>query len=124
MTTTTTTKNNKEQVLQNVINEFKTYGFIDSPKEPNNKYFLYKPSKDYGKEQEGILIHINSITDKNVYISVYDMIDNGINFGQKYHKFANTINGTTIKWDYTKRSFGRFYMTTYINRIQKLIYRK
>jgi hypothetical protein len=118
------TKTDRSEMLQNVIEEFKSLGFVNSPKEPENNNYLYKASKVYKKEDTGILIHISSITDKNVYLEVYDMVNNGMSFGEKYHKFAGKVNGTTIKWDYTKRSFGRFFMTTYINRVNELIYKK
>jgi hypothetical protein len=51
---------------------------------------------------------------------VYDVVDNGMNWGKGYTKFAGTSTGTQIKFDYTKRSFGRFVCTTLINRISKL----
>jgi hypothetical protein len=123
-TTMTITKTDRSEMLQNVIEEFKSFGFVNSPKEPENNNFLYAASKVYKKEDTGILIHISSITDKNVYLEVYDMVNNGMSFGEKHHKFAGTVNGTTIKWDYTKRSFGRFFMTTYINRVHELLYKK
>ena len=80
-TTMTITKTDRSEMLQNVIEEFKSFGFVNSPKEPENNNFLYAASKVYKKEDTGILIHISSITDKNVYLEVYDMVNNGMSFG-------------------------------------------
>ncbi len=118
------TNETNTQILETVISEFKSYGFIDCPKEPNNNRFLYKPSTVYGNEQNGIRIHISYVSDKNVYIGVYDRTNNGMDWGEKYHKFAGTSTGCSVKWDYTKRTFGRFWMTTFSNRVNKLLYKK
>ena len=105
---------NETEMVDNIIDELRNiYGYVSNPREVDNKKSLYSP-------RQQVIVNIHKVTKTNVILSVYDVVDNGMNWGKGYTKFAGTSTGTQIKFDYTKRSFGRFVCTTLLNRIGKL----
>jgi|LakMenEpi03Aug12_release.lakeMendotaPanAssembly.Ray.scaffolds.fasta_scaffold276800_2 hypothetical protein len=104
----------KNEMVDNILDELRNiHGYVSNPREVDNKQSLYSPLHQ-------VIVTLHKVTKSNVIFSVYDVVDNGMNWGKGYTKFAGTSMGTQIKFDYTKRSFGRFVCTTLINRISKL----
>jgi hypothetical protein len=105
---------NETEMVDNILDELRNiYGYVSNPREVNNRQSLYSPLHQ-------VIVTLHKVTKSNVIFSVYDVVDNGMNWGKGYTKFVGTSTGTQIKFDYTKRSFGRFVCTTLINRISKL----
>ena len=91
-----------------VISEFRKRGFVDSPKGDGYERNLYSP-------ETGICVRVGSITINSVTIGVFDMVDDGMNWGTAYQK----MNGP-ISFVYIKESFDKFYQKTYTKRVNKL----
>jgi hypothetical protein len=105
---------NKDQMMKNVIDELKNvYGYVNNPRQPDLTNSLYHPTQE-------VLAIVQSVTDKNVIINVYDVVDNGMNWGMGYHKYAGKMTNPALKFEYNKVTLEKFMSVKMKNRISKL----
>ena len=99
----------KIEMFNYIVEEFKKRGFVADPR---NGYIwgLYNPELK-------ISIHVGSITKVSFGISIYDMVNDGMTWGNGYKKLSN---GTEIRFYHLKKDFEKFYNTTFKNRVKKL----
>jgi hypothetical protein len=98
------------EMINSLQNEFRKKGFIEDPRGIDYSRSLYNP-------ETKISVHISSVRESYVYINVYDMVDDGMNWGTAYNKISS---GVEIKFKFKEKSFEDFYSVTFQNRVKKL----
>ena len=102
--------NFKTDMFNFVFDEFRKKGFVTDPRSESYVRSLYNP-------ETKVSIHVGYVGKSSVSILVTDMVDEGMNWGKKYHKLTN---GTEVIFNYLKTDFDKFYNTTYKNKVEKL----
>jgi hypothetical protein len=100
----------KTDMFNFIIGEFKKRGFVTDPRGKGFERSLYNPELK-------VSIHIGNISNMSAGISVIDMVNDGMNWGNAYRKLSN---GTEIRFNFLKYNFEEFYNTTFKNRVKKL----
>ena len=101
---------NKVEIFENVHQEFKKRGFVTDPRGEAYGRCLYNP-------ETNVSIHVGNIGKSSAGISVFDMSNNGMNWGEAYKKLKN---GVMVRFNFNTKTFDKFYNTTYQNRVKKL----
>ena len=109
-TTTTTSTMSNVEMIKSLQDEFRKKGFIEDPRGEQYNRSLYNP-------ETKISVHISGVRKSYVGINVYDMVDNGMNWGSSYKKISS---GAEIKFKFKDKSFEDFYRVTFQNRVKKL----
>lgn len=112
----TTTSNTSKSPMINVEmikflqDEFKKRGFIQDPRGEHYNRSLYNP-------ETKISVYIGGVRKSYVEICVYDMVNDGMNWGIAYNKLKS---GTEIKFKFKDKTFEHFYRVTFQNRVNML----
>ena len=100
------------EMINSLQNEFRKKGFIEDPRGINYSRSLYNP-------ETKISVHIRGVLKSYVSINVFDMVNDGMNWGTAYDKISK-ISGVEIKFKFKEKSFEDFYSVTFQNRVKKL----
>jgi hypothetical protein len=100
---------NNVEIFEMIMSEFRNRGFVTDPREPQGRN-LYNP-------ETKIKIHVGNIGSVSARIGVYDMIDDGMNWGKAHHILGV---GTDIRFNFKDKTFDEFFKVTYTNRVNKL----
>jgi hypothetical protein len=111
-TTPTTSLMTNVEMINSLQNEFRKKGFIEDPRGINYSRSLYNP-------ETKISVHIRGVLKSYVSINVFDMVNDGMNWGTAYNKISK-ISGVEIKFKFKEKSFEDFYSVTFQNRVKKL----
>lgn len=98
------------EMFEYIQDEFKKRGFVTDPRGESYKRSLYNP-------ETKVSVHVGNIGTLSIGLSVIDMVDEGLNWGNAYRKLSN---GTEIRFNFLKYNFEEFYNTTFKNRVNKL----
>jgi hypothetical protein len=96
------------EMFDYIHQEFRKLGFVTDPRGEDYKRGLYNPELK-------ISIWVQNITVNSAGINVYDMVNDGMNYGKNYNKIVGGL-----RFNYSKVSFEKFYNTTFKNRVKKL----
>jgi hypothetical protein len=98
------------EMINSLQNEFRKKGFIEDPRGIKYSRSLYNP-------ETKISVHIRGVLKSYVSINVFDMVNDGMNWGTAYNKISS---GVEIKFKFKEKSFEDFYSVTFQNRVKKL----
>jgi hypothetical protein len=96
------------EMFDYIHQEFRKLGFITDPRGNEYERGLYNPELK-------ISIWVQNISENGAGINVYDMINDGMNWGDKVSK----VGGHT-RFNYIKTSFDKYYGTTFKKQVKKL----
>jgi len=96
------------EMFDYIHQEFRKLGFVTDPRGEAYERGLYNPELK-------ISIWVQNITVNSAGINVYDMVNDGMDYGKKYNKIV-----AGLRFNYSKVSFEKFYNTTFKNRVKKL----
>jgi hypothetical protein len=100
-------KDFQTEMFDFIHQEFRKLGFITDPRGEMYNRSLYNPKLK-------ITIHVGKITENSATISVYDMINDGMNWGPAYSKIYYPAS---ISFTYVKKTFDQFYKGIFLNRV-------
>jgi hypothetical protein len=109
-TTPTTSTMSNVEMIKSLQDEFRKKGFIEDPRGEHYKRSLYNPELK-------ISVYISGVRKSYVGVDVYDMVNDGMNWGTEYNKISS---GAEIKFKFKDKSFEDFYRVTFQNRVKKL----
>jgi len=103
-------KDFQTEMFDYIHQEFSKLGFITDPRGEHYSRSLYNPSLK-------ISIHVGNITENSASINVYDMINDGMNWGSKYQKIHT---GSIVSFNYIKKTFDQFYNGPFVKMVSLL----